>query len=151
VSTDGATGSDEYVELYNAGTCPAPLNGWTLKYSSGTASTPSTRWTGATTDSLATGGYFVIANSGFGGASDGSLSSGLAATAGGLGVFDAGDALQDAMAYGAVIAGHPFVETAAAAMPPTSQSVSRSPNGTDTDDNSKDFKVSARSPGASNP
>jgi hypothetical protein len=150
VSTDGASGSDEFVELYNKGTCAAALSGWTLKYSSSSGATTPTYWTGGASDSLPAGGYWVLGGASFTGTKNGTLSQGLAATAGGVGIFELGGVKSDSVAYGSVSAAHPFKEGTAAAAPPSNQSLERTPNGSDTDDNSVDFQTSARSPGAAN-
>lgn len=153
ISPDGALGaSDEFVELYNAGTCSAALSGWTLKYSSASGSTPATRWTGATTDSIAPGAFFVIGGSAFAGTKQGTLTSGMAAGGGGVGLFDAVSTQRDAVAYGTLSTpSHPFVEGTPTPTIPSDTSAARVPDGTDTDSNSADFVVpSERSPGNKN-
>jgi hypothetical protein len=151
VSTDGTVAADEYVELYNAGTCVASLQGFSLKYSSASGSTPSTSWTANATDSIAVGGYFVLGGSGFTGTKNANLGGGLAVAGGGVGLYS-GTVLVDSMSWGSAVVGHPFTETTPAAQIPTNKSAARFPDGTDTNDNSVDFKVpSTRSPGAANP
>jgi hypothetical protein len=69
--------------------------------------------------------------------------------AGGLGLRLPDGTLRDSVGYGA--ATNAFVETTAAGAPATTKSDSRSPNGTDTNNNSTDFAVSTTiSPGAAN-
>lgn len=150
VSTEGVSASDDFVELYNKGTCAASLTSWTLKYSSSSGATTPTYWTGMATDSLPAGGYWVLGGAGFTGAKNGPMSQSLSATAGGVAIFALGGVKLDSVAYGGVAATHPFKEGSAAAAPPANQSVERTPNGNDTNDNSKDFKVAPRSPGAAN-
>jgi hypothetical protein len=152
VATDGATAGDEYVELYNGGTCSVSLTGWTLKYSPASGLSPSTRWTGTATDALPAGGFFVVGGTSFSGTKQGTLSSGLAKDGGGIGVFDATGVRIDSMSYEVVTTTtHPLTETTPAANIPTNKSASRIPDGADTNVNSVDFKVpAARTPGASN-
>jgi hypothetical protein len=150
VSPDGASGSDEFVELHNSGTCVQSLSGWTLKYSSASGSTPATLWSAAASDSIPAGGYFVLGGSGFGGTKHGAMTGGLAAAGGGVGVFD-GPTLKDAVAYGSASSTHPFIEgTTPTPTIPANQSAARSPNGKDTNNNATDFKIAVRTAGAAN-
>ena len=157
ISVDGAVGADEFVELYNAGTCSVSLIGWVLKYGAASGSNPLTCWTGSLNDagvgdSIAAGGFFVIGGTAFTGGANGTVvCSGFAATGGGVAIFDSLGGRQDSMAYGSAVSTHPFVEGTVASTIPKNQSASRSPDGTDTDNNSVDFKITARTPGASNP
>ncbi|MBE7484962.1 MAG: lamin tail domain-containing protein [Polyangiaceae bacterium] len=150
VSPDGTTGSDELVELHNKGTCAAALSGWTLKYSSASGSTPANVWVGGAADSIAAGAYFVLGGDMFTGTKNGTLTGGLAAAGGGVGLFE-GTTKKDSMAYGGAATTHPFLEGATpVANIPKSQSAARKPNGTDTNVNSADFAIGARTPGAAN-
>ncbi|MFO0569766.1 MAG: lamin tail domain-containing protein [Polyangiaceae bacterium] len=150
VSVDGASGGDEFVELYNKGTCSAALSGYTLKYAAASATTGSNVWTAAVTDTLAAGGYFVIGGGSYTGAKNGSLVNGLAAAGGGVALYSGTNKL-DGMAYGSALATHPYVEGTPTPTIPSNQSAARKPNGTDTNSNSADFKIGARSAGAANP
>lgn len=152
VSTAGTSASDEFVELYNKGSCTVNLLNWTLHYSSQTGASTPTYWTGGASDSLPAGGYYVLAGVGFQGTSNGALSSkGMAQSAGGVGLYNNFNTLVDAMAWGPVAAGHPYVEGTACASIPSLESAARMPNGVDTNDNSKDFTVGVqRTPGAAN-
>jgi hypothetical protein len=150
-STGPSGGFDEYVELYNYGSCTASLTGWVIKYSSSSGASQDDKWTGGATDSLAPGAYFVVAGANFTGTKNGSLSGSGLGDDGGIGLFDTTKTKVDSVAYGSVLATHPFIEGAAFPDSPTStKSASRSPNATDTNDNSKDFARVNRSPGASN-
>ena len=158
VSTDGASASDEYVEFFNSGTCPVDLSGWTIKYSSASGSSPGTIWTGSSGQKLPAGGYFVVAGSYFFANSnlpaaqiDLFNGGGLPLTGGAVGLFDPSMQRQDAMAWQAADSGNPLVEKTPTANIPSGMSASRIPDGTDTDDNSKDFTVpSTRTPAAAN-
>ena len=154
VSTDGTSGSDEFVELYNASSCAVDLAGWRLDYTSSSGSTTKTNWTGVSGDSLPVGGYFVVAGLGFGGTADYVWGSGFGLAKGGAGValYDpAGASPIDSMAWQSISGTHPDIEGTACANIPSGKSASRTPNGKDTDDNSADFVVGApRTPGKPN-
>jgi hypothetical protein len=144
LQTAGAAGaSDEFVEIYNAGSCTVPLTGWTVRYATATGTTSSVRWTGDG-GQLAPGGIAVI-----GGASlpctnviatFAGPSGVLAATGGGVGLFDPSGTRVDSVGYGAG-SSNPLVEGTAAAAPATSQSIGRGPTGADTNNNATDFVV----------
>jgi hypothetical protein len=153
VQTAGAGGAaDEFVEIYNASTCAASLTNWELRYASATG-TPARRWLGAATDAIAAHGYVVLAGTGFTGTSIGALggtTGALSGTAGGLGLYDPGGTLVDGVGYGAT-ATNVLVETAPAPAPASGQSIIRSPDGHDTNDNSADFAASTTpTPNAAN-
>ena len=62
VQTESATNANhEFVELYNPNTCDVALEGWTLKYSAASGSTPSTFFTGLASHKVLAKGYFVVA------------------------------------------------------------------------------------------
>lgn len=153
VSTDGTSGSDEYVELYNAGSCAVDLQGWRLDYTS-TSGATKTNWTGKAGDSVGPGGYYVLAGAGFAGNADYMWGSGfgLAKGGGGVSLYDAvSGSPVDSMAWETVPGGHVAIEGTACPNISSNSSASRIPDGTDTDDNSKDFTVPAqRTPGAKN-
>jgi hypothetical protein len=155
VQVAGAAGAgDECVEVYNAAGCTASLTGYTLEYASAAGTTVSTRWTGAAGDTIAAHGYFVVAGAPFTGTAQGRFAgpSGiLAATGGGIGIYDPGGTRLDGVGYGAGTS-NPLVEAMPAMAPPTSQSIARSPDGADSDNNSADYHLLATpTPGAANP
>lgn len=140
----GAT--DEFVELYNAGTCTVSLEGWQLRYSSASGSTPSVSWTGAATDSLPAGGYFLLTSmtTSYSALSNGRLTAGMAES-GGVGLFSPAGTRIDGVAYGSAVTTHPFIEGTMPA-PGTSSmtpSIARIPNGNDTNTNATDFQARA--------
>ena len=154
VATTGPGGGfDEFVELYNYGSCTASLAGWKVKYSSSSGATQVDKWIGAGGDTLAAGAYWVIGGNNYTGAKNATLinpSSGLADKSG-IGLFNPGAAKVDSVGYGGVSPSHPFVETSAFSQTGTAtKSVGRSPNGADTNNNSADFMRVNRSPGAAN-
>ena len=97
---------------------------------------------------LAPGAHYLLSGSGYAGAiaPDQSFATGLAATAGGVGVRAADGTLLDSVGYGATAA-NGLVEGTPAAAPPTTaspgSSIGRMPDGADTNDNAADFDVSA--------
>jgi hypothetical protein len=150
VQTGGATALDEFVELYN--TCPDrafSLAGHTLVYRAATGTGEFVRFA-FTAETIAAGKpYFVCANSGFTGTADAHYTDGLALDGGGLALRAPDGSLIDAVGWGT--ATNALVETAPAPAPAAGQSIARAPDGSDSDDNSKDFKVAAvPSPGAPN-
>ena len=154
VVTGGASASDEYVELANAGPTPADLAGLEVAYatSSGATVTKKASWSASTV--LAPGQHLLIANSGgvYASIADAVYSGGLAATGGAIVLRPTGGAVMDAVAWGD--ATNSFVEGAAAPAPAAGQSIERRPGGAggntvDTNSNSADFAVNA-SPVAQN-
>ncbi len=155
VQTGGATASEEFIELYNPGTASVALSGWNLYYhaAGGGVGNGTTVHAFAAGDSIGAGGYFWIATaSPFGGKTpNATYSASLAAAGGQVGLKDGAGKLVDAVGYGTATAGGPYVEGTAAPAPPASQSIARTPNGTDNNDNSADFKVATTpTPGAAN-
>jgi hypothetical protein len=94
--------------------------------------------------------YFVCANTGFSGTADLRYTDGLAADGGGLALRAPDGRVVDSVGWGT--ATNAFVEGTAAAAPQPSQSIARTPDGHDTNDNSKDFLIpaAATSPGGPN-
>jgi hypothetical protein len=150
LKTDGATASDEFVELYNPNSCAVPLSGWALKYESSSGAAGGAGYVFVAGDSIPAKGYFLIAASTFTGKKDATLVNGFAAGAGQVGLVDDKSATVDGVAYGTVTGGS-YGEKQSATAPPSNKSIGRSPNGTDTNSNSADFKVlTSPSPGAAN-
>jgi hypothetical protein len=153
----GTTGSatDEFVELFNAGPSSADIGSYKLVYRSGAGTSDVSLATIPAGTMLAPGGFYLFGGTGYAGAkpADQAFSAGLAGTGGGIGLRDTAAKLVDSAGYGT--ATNAFVETHAAAAPPSStppgSSEIRIPDGKDTDDNSADFTVTAApTPGAPN-
>jgi len=162
-----ATATDEFIEIYNPCKKSVNLNGWKIVYRAeknlNSVDGPDTNTLvviGALT--IISGGYMMWANSG--GAytaltykPDGTYGGGLPATAGSVGLRDVTGKLVDSVFYGTPAGGfHAFIETKEVTEPPTTAfpgySIARSPNGFDSDDNSKDFKsFTPPTPRAKNP
>lgn len=146
VVTGGASASDEYVELTNAGAAPIDLGGYELVYvtSSGGTITRKAAWAGPLF--LAPGQHLLVANGlgAFAGTADATYSGGLSATGGTLVLRPVGGAPVDAVGWGD--ATNAFVEGTAAPAPPPGASIERRPggsagNGEDTNDNAADWFV----------
>jgi hypothetical protein len=167
---DGVTANDEFVEIYNDATCTASLAGYTIQYSSASGSQPVVAWTGAADDIIDAKGYFLVIGDGFTPPMNVRVkhwtsiafpqSGLLSKTGGGIGLFSPQAKLVDAVAYATITASmHPFIRpptapdggmSTPAPNPPSGQSISRLPNGANSDVNAVDFKVTASTPGASN-
>jgi hypothetical protein len=152
LATGGAGGAtDEFIELYNPCTSTASLSGGKLVYRAATATTDNYTLYAFTSQTIVAHGYFVVAGAGFTGSADlkpYQSGSGLAATGGGVALKDATDAVVDSVGWGT--ATNAFVEGHVAAAPSTSQSLARTTDGTDTNDNAADFELIAPTPGVAN-
>jgi len=150
LKVEGATADEEFVELYNAGTCAVPLGGWALKYQASTGNAGLAGYTFQTGDSIPAKGYLVIATDSFSGAKNATLTGGFAKAAGQVGLLDDTGVVVDGVGYGSLTGGT-FKEGASATAPPASGSIARTSDGVDTDDNAADFAVSTpHSAGAAN-
>jgi len=150
-----ASATDEFVELFNAGASTVVVGGYKLVYRSGAGTGDISLGTIPDGTMLAPGAFYLFGGSGYAGARapDQTFSQGLAGTAGGVGLRDGGGKLLDSVGYGT--ATNAFVEAHAAPAPPSTavpgSSDIRFPDGTDSDDNGADFRVTALpTPGAPN-
>lgn len=163
VQSRGATASDEFVELFNAGTCAVNLQGWTLRYLAATATTGAgtTFFTGTAAHVLMPGQYAVYRSGATAAPPASALDLGLAASS--LGIADSGSvalfnnastavrvdsvAFQQMGGTTAVAPTNPFKEGTNPAVTPATGgaavATARIPNGTDTDTNSADFAARA--------
>ncbi len=162
VQAGGTSAADEWVEIYNPCTTAIDATGYTLDYraSSNAGPTDSTLLV-TLAGTLAPGDFRLYAGTGFsttGVTPDGTWGGGAAgllqANAGGIGLRSGATStgtLVDAVAYGAVAAGFPFLETATGPALVNSKSIARSFDGNDTNDNGSDFVLAATpTPRASN-
>jgi len=154
VQTGGASASDEFVELYNAGASAADLGGLELVYvsSSGASITRKAAW--ASPALVGPGAHLLVANAAgvHSPAADATYTGGLAATGGAVVLRPAGGTPIDAVAWGD--AANAFVEGAAAIAPAAGSSIERLPggpagNGVDTNVNRDDL-VARAVPGPQN-
>jgi hypothetical protein len=149
VMTGGAeSASEELVEVTNPCAVPLALEGARLLYQSASGATQRTLVTWEAGLVLAPGARLLYATSLFPGPTDGSFSSGLSGTGGGVAVVDAGGALVDGVGYGT--ATNDFVEGSVAAAPAAGSVIARIPDGVDTDDGAADWQERAPTPGAAN-
>ena len=128
---------------------------WAEAYRSGAGTSDVSLATIPDGTTLVPGAFYLFGGSGYAGThrADQAFSAGLAATAGGVGLRDAGGKLVDSVGYGT--ATNAFVETRPAPAPPSTavpgSSDIRLPDGTDTEDNGADFTVTATpTPGVPN-
>jgi len=146
----GSTGAaaNEFVELVNAGNEAVDAGGYRVVYRSAAGTSDTLLGALPAGTVIPAGGHYLLGGNGYAGqvAPDQSFGTGLAATAGGLGVRDPDGVLLDSVGYGATAA-NGFVEGQPAAAPPTTatpgSSIGRMPDGTDSNDNSVDFAVSS--------
>ena len=149
----GNTGaaSDEFVELFNAGTTAVAIGGWKIVYRSAAGTSDSTLAIIADGTTLAPGAFYLAGGSAYSGtpAADSSFTIGMAGTGGGVGIKDGTGALVDSVGYGT--ATNAFVEGTVAAAPAAGESIGRSPDGHDTSANAADFSIdSTPTPKATN-
>ena len=148
VVTGGASASDEYVELTNAGPLPIDLNGFEVAYASsaGTSAIRRAGWDTATL--LDPGRHVLIANAAgiYAPSADATYTAGIAGTGGTLVVRPVGGIPIDAVGWGD--ATNSFVEGTPAEAPPAGSSIERRPGGssgnvTDTNVNANDWVVNS--------
>ena len=148
IVTGGASASDEYIELTNAGPASVDLNGLELAYASsaGTSATKRVGWTAPLL--LGPGRHLLIANSAgiFAARADATYTAGIAATGGEVVLRPTGGTPIDAVGWGD--ATNSFVEGSPAAAPDAGSSIERKPGGsagnvTDSNNNANDFALNA--------
>jgi hypothetical protein len=146
VMTGGASASDEYVEIANAGSSDADLGGCELIYVTASGATV-TRKTGFVAPLLlAPGQHLLVANSAgiYGPLADATYAGGLAADGGAVVLRRADGSVIDAVGWGT--ATNSYVEGSAAPTPPATASIERLPGGSggnsqDTNENRADWFV----------
>jgi hypothetical protein len=138
---DTGAAADEFVELYNAGTTAAAIGGWKLVYRSAAGTSDVTLVTIPDGTTLAPGAFLLAGGSGYTAppAADVSFSTGLAGTAGSVGIRNADGTLLDSVGWGETT--NVFVEGTSAPAPAAGQSIERTPDGDDTNANATDFTV----------
>ena len=148
VVTGGASASDEFAELTNAGGTAIDLTGHELVYVTSSGGTVTRKAAWATATILGPGAHLLVANASgtYAAVADATYSGGFAATGGALVLRPIGGEPIDAVGWGD--ATNAFVEGSTAAAPAAGLSLERLPggpagNGTDTNDNQADFLVQA--------
>ena len=151
IQTGGASASDEFAELANAGSVGVDLIGLELVYVTSSGSTVTRKATWPTSRILDAGRHLLVANAAgiVAASADATYSGGFAATGGGIVLRPIGGTPIDAVAWGD--ATNAFVEGGPATAPAAGSSIERLPggaggNGTDTNVNAADFVVAAPSP-----
>jgi uncharacterized protein len=142
----GATFTNDFIELYNRGTAPVPLAGWSVQYGSATGTTfQSTALAGTIGPSRH---YLVQEAAGAGGTQDlpapnatGSIA--MSATSGKVRVVtDTGD-VRDLVGYGTA---NQFETAPTPALSNTTAALRNGDGAVDTDNNAADFTVAAPNP-----
>jgi hypothetical protein len=137
--------TNEFVELFNAGSSPSDIGGFKVVYRSASGTSDTTLATLPPGTLLAPGAFYLLGGSGYtgGAAPDQTFGAAIAATGGSVGIRDADGTLLDAVAYGAAANG--LGEGSPAPAPPATASPGstaiRLPDGHDTQDNAADFSV----------
>jgi hypothetical protein len=155
------SGTDEFIELRNNGTCTVDLSGWRVQYMSagGTSSASSPSVTFMPGDVIGPGREVIVAStvSPLAPMALRTFTAGIAQAGGGIALFNRSGVRVDSVAYGTLTAagGHPYAEPVGLMGAPTysnpSQSIARFPNGQDTDNNAADFHIaSMATPGEPN-
>jgi hypothetical protein len=137
IMTRGGSAMEEFVELYNTGSCRVSVGKWKLAYKpKAGGSSSSVIHEFKASDGVEGQSFLVIGTASFG-AKDITMNGGMA-DEGQVGLLDDNDALIDALGYGGATGD--FVEGSAAPSPPANGSVGRKTDGEDTDKNSVDCK-----------
>jgi len=146
VVTGGASASDEYVEISNAGTTAADLGGCEVIYVTASGATTTRKAGFVEPLLLGPGQHLLVANAAgiYGPLADATYSSGLAADGGAVALRRADGTVIDALGWGT--ATNTYVEGSVAPAPPAKSSLERLPGGSagntqDTNDNRADWFV----------
>lgn len=148
VQTGGASASDEFAEITNAGASAVDLTGLEVVYVTSTGGTVTRKASWATSLLLEPGRHLLVANTSgiYAGLADATYSGGFAATGGAIALRVIGGATTDAVGWGD--ATNAFVEGAPAPAPAAGSSIERQPGGlggntVDTNSNSIDWFTQA--------
>ncbi len=146
VVTGGASASDEYVEIANAGSDTADANGLELIYVTASGATTTRKAAFGATLGIVPGGHLLVANAAgiYAPLADATYTGGLAADGGVVALRRADGTVVDAVGWGT--AANAYVEGSAAPAPPAKSSIERLPGGSagntqDTNDNRTDWFV----------
>ena len=144
LQTEGAEAEDEFVELYNGGSCAVQMADYVLYYRSATGTTDSTLWTATSSQTLGPGVFFVLGGAKFTAvAADFTMAPGASlGAAGGTLALKKGPTTIDLVGWGTAA----YADGLAAPAPAASKSIGRHPDGADTDNNAADFTEGTPSP-----
>jgi Lamin Tail Domain len=142
--------ASEFVEIVNVGGARAELGGFRMVYRAAAGTTEETLAAFPAGATLEPGARYVLGGTTFWGPSNQTYNSGLASGGGGVGLRALSGQLLDSLGYGSG-ATNAFVEGAPAAAPAPGTSISRLPDGQDSNYNAADFSsTSPPTPGAVN-
>ncbi len=148
IETGGASASDEFIELYNAGQDPVDLAGLELAYVTSSGGTVTRKVAWSVPASVDPGRHVLVANAAgiYAMGADATYAGGLSASGGSVVLRSVGGTPIDAVSWGDASNG--YVEGAPAPMPAAGSSIERAPggfagNGRDTNDNAGDLHVCA--------
>jgi hypothetical protein len=146
VVTGGASASDEYIEIANAGRSSADLGGCEVVYVTASGATTTRKAAFSTSMVLNSNEHLLIANSAgvFAELADATYSGGISADGGAVALRHIGGEVIDAVGWGT--AANSYVEGTAAPAPPAKSSIERLPGGSggntrDTNDNAADWHL----------
>lgn len=148
-----ASAKEEWVELYNPCGNAITFSG-KLIYRSDTSTTDTSTLATIPSTTIAGGGYYLIANSGYSGspaadiATFSSTSVGMADGGGGVALRDNSNNILCSMGWGT--ANNGFQQGSAAPTEGSGKSIARTPNGANTKHDSVDFKSATPTPRAAN-
>lgn len=134
-----ADAKEEFVELFNASDTAVNLLKWKLLYKSSSGKNETELLSFNENLVLAPGEYFVAGSDEFLGKKNGKLKDNLSGTSGAIGLRNDKNALVESIAYGKVNSENNFIEKAPCEAPTKGNSMSRVPDGKDTDNNFFDF------------
>lgn len=151
IQTGSATNTgQEFVELYNPTATDVAIDGWLLQYKSATSTVAEASWSKRTVATTLTGtvkahGFYLISQKAYLPSADADMSTaGISGIGGHIRLKDKSGKVVDLVGWGTTANA---AETTPAVAPAAGQSIERLPgrlqedggDGTDTDDNSKDF------------
>lgn len=137
--------SNDFVEIYNPADCDVNLGDYTLVYRSA-AGTSDVILLKDSTDTLSGQSFYVVGESSMS-PKDAPFATGALSATGGQLAIKNGSTVVDSLGYGSSTGS--YVEGSAAPAP-GSGSISRTPDGNDTDDNESDFTTTTATPGEAN-
>jgi uncharacterized protein YdeI (BOF family) len=146
VMTGGASASDEYIEIANAGSATADLGGLEIVYVTASGATTTRKAAFAAPLALAPRSRLLVANAAgiYASIADATYSGGLAADGGAVALRRSDGTVVDAVGWGT--AANAYVEGSPAPAPPAGSSIERLPGGgagntQDTNDNRSDWFI----------
>lgn len=141
----GSASDPQYVEIFNASGFAVSAGGVQLDYRAATGTTDIQLGTIPAGTTIPASGFYLFASDNYAGTAEQRFSTRLDFAGGGVGLRDPSAALIDSVGWGT--ATNAFVEGTPAVNPAvSSESAGRVPDGTDSNDNSLDFKINQPTP-----